>query len=104
MENGVDGRFYDSHFDFNNDGFLNGSELVTYREEVFGEQSYSSGNRRPYQNRNPHPQNILDAALYLILELVMVTLFVLGGILLIGCPPIGALMLYGGLALNDRLN
>ncbi len=104
MDTGTDGRFYDSHFDFNHDGFLNCSELVTYREVVFGETPQSIGGSRLHQNRNPQPKSLLDAAFYLILEIVMVAMFVFGVILLIGCPPIGALLLYGGLALNDKLN
>ena len=47
MDTGTDGRFYDSHYDFNGDGKLSVSEYMVYDDAVTGKNSggYSSYRR-----------------------------------------------------------
>lgn len=106
METGTDGRFYDSHFDINHDGYLNCSEQLIYEQEVFGDHSggyVGSGRFRRNYTRSNKPVSIFGVLAGLILFFVMMFLMVGGFVVAVLCPPVGAFMIFLGISLKEAV-
>lgn len=88
---GEDGRIYDRHFDYDNDGKLNAFEGAMY-DDSFGECE-SSGRVRG---------TVGDACigiLAILLKLLAIVMMIFGVILLVAVPPLGALLITGAKSL-----
>ena len=112
METGSDGRFYDWHYDNNDNGMLEISELMDYEYDTFGSHSSGSSGSSGSSSSSGHPAGWeSDSALVRGLAIVIVLIYailayclVIGGIImLILVPPVGAFMIYLGTAMSSRL-
>ncbi|MCR5650786.1 MAG: hypothetical protein K6F86_06345 [Lachnospiraceae bacterium] len=106
METGTDGRFYDSHYDFDHDGFLDCGEQLLYEEDVFGHElgSYTGRSYRRKYSRTGKTAGIGAYFGALFLWLLVMGLFVFGVIVAVLCPPAGALLIYFGYAIRDKIS
>ena len=95
METGDDGRFYDSHYDFNHDGHLDISEQLLYDDDVYGDGGNGSCGRRPVR-RNASP--LAGLLLLLFLGLFLFELFIA-----VLCAPVGVILIYFTIRLKEKL-
>ncbi len=95
METGNDGRFYDSHYDFNGDGHLDVSEQLLYDDDVYGDGSGGSSGRRSVR-RNTNP--LAGLLLLLFLGLFVFEIFIAAL-----CAPIGVILIYFTIRLKEKL-
>ncbi len=95
MDTGTDGRVYDPHYDFNENGKLDMDEYVIYQDTVYGKNDMSFGtSRKSYVETGAGLWTLIKAIL-------MIGLIIVGFGLMILCPPVGAIFMVAGYRIKD---
>lgn len=89
---GSDGRLYDSHYDYDNDGKLDAYERAMYDDSFKSDYSYSS---------KQSPFTLLYHCGGLT-EIIATIIWLFGFICMIAFPPLGALIIIGAVTLTER--
>ncbi len=95
METGDDGRFYDSHYDFNHNGHLDINEQLLYDDDVYGHGTGGGS----YRRRTSGSQSA-GAGLIMLLYICAMAFELFIAAL---CAPVGVIMMYFTIRLKEKL-
>ena len=95
---GTDGRFYDSHFDYNHDGKLDLNERICYDEM---DPNYPGPRPGDYPRgaRNPFTLMMPCGG---IAGLIAGLIWIAGFLLMIAVPPLGALLILAAVTITEK--
>lgn len=94
MERGTDGRDYDWHYDYDHDGKLNGYERSIYEEQFTSDTNNYSRRQSPF--------TLLYSGCNIFITLLAYAIWIVGFLMMLVFPPLGALIIVGAVTLTEK--